>query len=71
MKVQWQVRKFSGRSDGIDELRQMLADARKSAAKWQEFLECFVDDEEVVARQDIFTTVTIGRLHCNGELFAR
>lgn len=35
--------------DGIDELRQMLADARKSAAKWQEFLECFVDDEEIVA----------------------
>ncbi|OIS93920.1 hypothetical protein [Brucella cytisi] len=36
--------------DGIDELRQLLADARKSAAKWQEFLECFVDDEEIVAR---------------------
>ena len=36
--------------DGIDELRQMLADARQSAAKWQEFLECFVDDEEIVAR---------------------
>ncbi len=28
----------------------MLADARKSAANWQEFLECFVDDEEIVAR---------------------
>ena len=36
--------------DGIDELRQMLVDARQSAEKWQEFLECFVDDEEVVAR---------------------
>ncbi len=36
--------------DGIDELRQLLADARKSAAKWQEFLECFVDDQEVVER---------------------
>lgn len=36
--------------DGIDELRQMLVDARKSAANWQEFLECFVDDEEIVAR---------------------
>ena len=36
--------------DGIDELRQMLADARRSAEKWQEFLECFVDDEEIVAR---------------------
>ncbi|MEN3141364.1 hypothetical protein ABDF71_04950 [Ochrobactrum sp. WV_118_8] len=36
--------------DGIDELRQMLADARRSAEKWQEFLECFVDDQEVVER---------------------
>ncbi len=36
--------------DGIDELRQMLAGARKSVEKWQEFLECFVDDQEVVAR---------------------
>src|SRR5690606_8989466 len=36
--------------DGIDELRQMLADARQSAEKWQEFLECFVDDQEVVER---------------------
>jgi len=36
--------------DGIDELRQMLADARQSAKKWQEFLECFVDDQEVVER---------------------
>ncbi len=51
--------------DGIDELRQLLADARKSAAKWQEFLECFVDDEEIVARQDIFSTVTIGPLRVN------
>ena len=31
-------------------LRQVLPDARKSATKWQEFLECFVDDEEIVAR---------------------
>lgn len=36
--------------DGIDELRQMLVDARQSAEKWQEFLECFVDDEEIDAR---------------------
>ena len=36
--------------DGIDELRQMLADARRSAEKWQEFLDCFVLDEESVAR---------------------
>lgn len=48
--------------DGIDELRQMLADARKSVEKWQEFLECFVDDEDRRPPQDIFTTVTIGRL---------
>lgn len=34
--------------DGIDELRQMLTDARTSAKNWQEFLDCFVDDEEVV-----------------------
>ncbi|EEH8378472.1 hypothetical protein G3164_004183 [Salmonella enterica subsp. enterica serovar Montevideo] len=36
--------------DGIDELKQMLADARRSAKKWQEFLDCFVLDEEIVAR---------------------
>lgn len=36
--------------DGIDELRQMLADARQSAEKWQEFLECYVDDQKVVER---------------------
>lgn len=36
--------------DGIDELRQMLADARRSAEKWKEFLDCFVLDEEIVAR---------------------
>ncbi|MEJ5018788.1 hypothetical protein WH297_24130 [Ochrobactrum vermis] len=41
--------------DGIDELRQMLADARKSAEKWQEFLECFVDDEEIVARINTYS----------------
>ncbi|MDQ0562973.1 hypothetical protein QO004_004782 [Rhizobium mesoamericanum] len=35
---------------GIDELRQMLADARRSAKKWQEFLDCFVLDEDIVAR---------------------
>ena len=38
------------RDDGIDELRQMLSDARRSAEKWQEFLDCFVLDEEIVAR---------------------
>jgi len=36
--------------DGVDELTQMLVDARKSAAKWQEFLEFFIEDEEIVER---------------------
>lgn len=36
--------------DGIDELRQMLTEARRSPEKWQEFLDCFVLDEEIVAR---------------------
>ena len=36
--------------DGIDELRQMLSDARRSAETWQEFLDCFVLDEEIAAR---------------------
>lgn len=36
--------------DSVDELRQLLADAHRSAENWQEFLECFVDDEEVVER---------------------
>jgi hypothetical protein len=36
--------------DGIDELRQMLADARRSPEAWNDFLDCFVDDEEVIAR---------------------
>ncbi len=54
--------------DGIDELRQILADARQSAEKWQEFLECFVDDQEVVERVKTFSpTVTIGRLPQSGR----
>jgi len=36
--------------DGVDELRQMLTEARRSAEKWQEFLDCFVLDEEIAAR---------------------
>ncbi|AGA07318.1 MULTISPECIES: hypothetical protein [Sinorhizobium] len=36
--------------DGMDELRQMLADARRSPEAWNDFLDCFVDDEEVIAR---------------------
>lgn len=36
--------------DGVDELRQMLSDARRSAETWQEFLDLFVLDEEIVER---------------------
>lgn len=36
--------------NGIDELRQMLTDARRSAKQWQEFLDCCVLDEEIAAR---------------------
>lgn len=36
--------------DGIDELRQMLTEARRSPKQWQEFLDCFVLDEEIAAR---------------------
>ncbi|EHK54630.1 hypothetical protein [Allomesorhizobium alhagi] len=36
--------------DGIDELRQMLAHARRSTDEWNDFLDSFVDDEELIAR---------------------
>ncbi|MDW9477911.1 hypothetical protein GOB57_03885 [Sinorhizobium meliloti] len=36
--------------DGVDELRQMLAHARRTADEWNDFLEVFVDDEELIAR---------------------
>ncbi|UXN66738.1 hypothetical protein N8E89_19365 (plasmid) [Phyllobacterium sp. A18/5-2] len=36
--------------DGIDELRQMLAHARRSTEEWNDFLDSFVDDEELIAR---------------------
>lgn len=36
--------------DGIDELRQMLAHARRSTEEWNDFLEDFVLDPEIVAR---------------------
>ncbi|WP_268815867.1 hypothetical protein [Sinorhizobium meliloti] len=32
------------------QLRQMLADARRSPEAWNDFLDCFVDDEEGIAR---------------------
>ncbi|CAN7631875.1 hypothetical protein [Pararhizobium sp. LjRoot238] len=36
--------------DGIDELSQMLAHARRSTDEWNDFLKAFVDDEELIAR---------------------
>ncbi|MBZ9793462.1 hypothetical protein K9B32_25705 [Rhizobium sp. 3T7] len=36
--------------DRIDELNQMLSAARRSPEAWNEFLDSFVDDEELIAR---------------------
>jgi len=36
--------------DGIDGLRDLLADARRSPEAWQDFLQSFVDDPELRAR---------------------
>jgi hypothetical protein len=36
--------------DGIDELEQMLVWARRTTAEWNDFLDSFVDDKELVAR---------------------
>ena len=36
--------------DGIDELREMLKDARRSEDAWNGFLEDFVDDHDIIAR---------------------
>lgn len=36
--------------DGIDELRDMLAEARKSPESWSRFLDDFVADPEIIAR---------------------
>lgn len=36
--------------DGIDELKNMLSDARATPKSWNEFLEDFVHDTELVAR---------------------
>lgn len=63
MKLQWQVNGsiisvFTGDDesataltyDGIEELEQMLKDARHSPQEWNEFFESFVDDKEFVDR---------------------
>ena len=34
--------------DGIDELRDMIATARQSPDEWDQFLEDFVDDPDVI-----------------------
>ena len=35
---------------GIEELRDMLRDARRSPQHWSDFLEDFVDDPDIIAR---------------------
>lgn len=36
--------------DGIEELRNMLANARVSIEQWHSFLDDFVDDPDIIAR---------------------
>jgi hypothetical protein len=36
--------------DGVDELRDMIAAARCSPAEWDEFLESFVVDPDIISR---------------------
>jgi hypothetical protein len=36
--------------DGIDELRDMLGDARRSPKDWHNFLEDFVSNPDIIAR---------------------
>ncbi|HKP78239.1 MAG TPA: hypothetical protein VJU34_03855 [Phenylobacterium sp.] len=36
--------------DGIDELRDMLANARRSTQHWHDFLQDFVSDPDIIAR---------------------
>jgi hypothetical protein len=35
---------------GIEELREMLRDARRSPEHWSDFLKDFVDDPDIIAR---------------------
>lgn len=37
-------------SDGMEEMEQMLVHARRTAEEWKDFLDVFVDDEELIAR---------------------
>jgi hypothetical protein len=36
--------------DGIDELNEMLSAARRSPKAWNDFLDSFVDNQELIAR---------------------
>jgi hypothetical protein len=36
--------------DGMEELEQMLSHARRSPDEWNDFLDSFVDDKQLVAR---------------------
>lgn len=36
--------------DGVDELGRMITCARRSPAKWDEFLESFVGDQDIINR---------------------
>ncbi|MBA8910194.1 MULTISPECIES: hypothetical protein [Aminobacter] len=36
--------------DGIEELEQILTNARRTADEWNDFLEAFIDDGELIAR---------------------
>ncbi|TIX66627.1 MAG: hypothetical protein E5V30_24895 [Mesorhizobium sp.] len=36
--------------DGMEELEQMLAHARRTADEWNDFLDAFVDGQELIAR---------------------
>jgi hypothetical protein len=37
-------------SDGMEELEQMLAHARRTTDEWSDFLNAFIDDKELVTR---------------------
>lgn len=44
------MRWAKGTDDGMEELEQMLFHARRSSDEWNDFLDSFVDDEQLVAR---------------------
>lgn len=48
----------------MEELEQMLSYARRSTQEWNDFLDSFVDDEELIAR----IKAKSPRLRCNPPL---